>query len=185
MNELPEEGEPTRDRVLRTARRLFGERGYAAVTIREIAARAGVSPSLVMKIAGSKEQLFALATPAEPVPLLPDVPLEGLGELLVRRLFQRREEDVAEPWLRAVHLLRDAPDPEAARAEFRTRFLARFTQEDEGGTVADQIACLMIGLAAGARTFGLLDAASTDLDEVAREYGGLVQQLIDRLPEAA
>ncbi|AXH95206.1 hypothetical protein DV701_02770 [Ornithinimicrobium avium] len=33
------------------------------MTIREVAAQAGVSPALVMKVAGSKEQLWALATP--------------------------------------------------------------------------------------------------------------------------
>ncbi|WP_431472880.1 TetR/AcrR family transcriptional regulator [Ornithinimicrobium sp. W1665] len=110
----------TREVVLQVARRLFGERGYATVTIREVAAQAGVSPSMVMKVAGSKEQLYALATPAEPTPLPPDVPLEGLGELLVSRLLQRRDDEAAEPWLRALYLLVEAPDPEAARAESAT-----------------------------------------------------------------
>src|SRR5690606_32983958 len=65
-------GMERREAVVQVARRLFGERGYAAVTIREVAAQAGVSPALVMKIAGSKEQLYAMATPAEPAPLLPE-----------------------------------------------------------------------------------------------------------------
>ena len=34
------------------------------------------------------KQLYALATPAEPSPLLPDTPLEGMGELLVRRMLR-------------------------------------------------------------------------------------------------
>jgi AcrR family transcriptional regulator len=171
-----------REAVLRTARRLFGERGYAAVTIREVAAQAGVSPALVMKIAGSKDQLYGLATPAEPSPLLPDTPLDGMGELLVRRLLRRRDEDVAEPWLRAIHLLHDAPDPAAARAEFRQRFLHRFPDEGEGRRYADQLACLLLGLAAGVRSFRLLDPATTDTEAVVREYGALVQQVLDRMP---
>lgn len=168
--------------VLREARRLFGERGYAAVTIREVARRAGVSPALVMKIAGSKEQLYALATPSEPAPLPEGVPLEGLGEKLVRRMLDRRDEDAAEPWLRALYLIQDAPDPETARAEFRQRFLGRFeaaTEQDR--RLADQAACLLIGLAAGLRSFGLLAPGSADQEAVVREYGGLVQQLLDRM----
>lgn len=175
-------GMETRDAVLQIARRLFGERGFAAVTIREVASQAGVSPALVMKIAGSKEQLHALATPSEPAPLLPDTPLDGMGELLVRRMLQRRDDDSAEPWLRAMYLLHDAPDPDAARAEFRERFLGRFPQQGDGGRVADEIACLLLGLAAGVRTFRLLDPGAVDVERVVEEYGSLLQGLIDRLP---
>lgn len=39
---------------------LFAERGYAAVTIRQVAAAAGVSPALVIHHYGSKEQLRAV-----------------------------------------------------------------------------------------------------------------------------
>ncbi len=171
----------TRETVLQVARRLFGERGYAAVTIREVAAQAGVSASMVMKVAGSKEQLYALATPAEPTPLPPDLPLDGMGELLVSRLLQRRDDEAAEPWLRAIYLLVEAPDPEAARAEFRDRFLRRFPTEGDGRRHADEVACLMLGLAAGARAFRLLDPGSTDRQAVVREYGALVQQMLDRI----
>lgn len=174
-------GMETRAAVLQVARRLFGERGYPAVTIREVAAQAGVSPALVMKIAGSKEQLYALATPAEPAPLLPDTPLEGMGELLVRRMLQRRDEDAAEPWLRAMYLLHDAPDRAAALADFRERFLGRFPLEGENVRHAEELACLMIGLAAGVRTFRMLDRGPDEEEAVVREYGALVQRVLSRL----
>ncbi|WP_170230682.1 TetR/AcrR family transcriptional regulator [Ornithinicoccus hortensis] len=173
----------TREQVLQVARRLFGERGYGAVTIREIAAEAGVSAALVMKVGGSKEQLHADATPLEPVPLEPDVPFGDMGELLVRRMLTRREEEVAEPWLRALYLVADAPDPTAARADFRARFLARFDEAADrnpgGAHRVDLLACLMVGLAAGTRTFRLLPPDATDLDRVVREYGRFAQDLID------
>ena len=174
-------GMETRAVVLQVARRLFGERGYAAVTIREVATQAGVSPALVMKIAGSKEQLYALATPAEPSPLLPDTPLEGMGELLVRRMLARRDEDAAEPWLRAMYLLQDAPDRAAAIADFRERFLGRFPLEGDGVRHAEELACLMVGLAAGVRTFRLLDRGPEEEEAVVREYGALVQTVVCRL----
>ena len=173
------------ERIVQVARRLFGERGYTAVTIRAVASEAGVSPALVMKVAGSKEGLFALATPTEPTPLAPDVPLDGLGEQLVRRMIQRREDDAAEPWLRALYLLLDAPDPEGVRAEFRERMFAGFTHREtsprESTRHVDELACLLVGLAAGLRTFRLFDPRSTDLDAVVAEYGAIVQRVLDRL----
>jgi AcrR family transcriptional regulator len=170
----------SRDAILQAARRLFGERGYAATTIREIAAEAGVSPALVMKACGSKEQLYADATPLEPTPIDAEQPLSGLGELLVRRMLDRRGDEVAEPWLRGLYLISGAPDPAGARAEFRERMLQRFPATGaDSRRRADQLACLLIGLAAGSRVVRLLDPDLTDLDAVVREYGALAQQLID------
>lgn len=182
----------TRDVVLQAARQLFGERGYGAVTIREIAVAAGVSPAMVMKVGGSKEQLHTDATPLEPQPLPHDIPLEGLGEVLVRRMLTRRADDGAEPWLRALYLIADAPDRASARLDFRERFLHRFEHlvdtADEAAHAlvrrqADQLACLMVGLAAGTRSIRLLDPDGTDLEAVVREYGALVQQVVDRMAE--
>lgn len=170
----------SREAILQGARRLFGERGYAATTIREVAAEAGVSPALVMKTCGSKERLYADATPLEPTPIDANQPLDGLGELLVRRMLDRRTDDVAEPWLRGLYLISGAPDPAAARAEFRERMLKRFPTTDAAGRRrADQLACLLIGLAAGSRVVRLVDPEETELGEVVREYGALAQQLID------
>lgn len=187
---MTEQARDTRAEVLQAARRLFGERGYAAVSIREIAAAAGVSPAMVMKVGGSKDQLHADATPLEPQPLADEVPLEGLGELLVRRMLTRRTLAEAEPWLRALYLLADAPDPVAARREFRQRFLRRWDAPVDDPAVAahrrrqgDQLACLMLGLAAGTRTMDLLDPAAVDLEAAIGEYAELVQQVVDRLGE--
>ncbi len=170
----------SRDAVLHAARRLFGERGYQAVTIREVAAAAGVSPAMVMKLVGSKEQLYAEATPLEPTPLEPDAPRSEIGRQLVRRLLTRREESTAEPWLRAVFLMHESPDPDAARQDFRQRFLGRLDDgTPDARRRAELVACMLIGLAAGARSFRLLDPANTDREAVVEEYGGLLQALID------
>jgi len=48
----------TRDVIARHARVLFAERGYAATSVRRIAAAAGVDPALVIRHFGSKEELF-------------------------------------------------------------------------------------------------------------------------------
>lgn len=52
-----------RDRVLQTAERLFGERGYKAVTLRDIADTLGIKQaSLYYHAPGGKEELFVQVT---------------------------------------------------------------------------------------------------------------------------
>ena len=51
----------TAQRILEAARAEFGEHGLEAATIRRIAHRANVDPSLVMQHYGSKAALFAAA----------------------------------------------------------------------------------------------------------------------------
>lgn len=53
--------EETTQAILDAAEELFAERGYSAVTVREIAARAGVSHALVHRYLGSKETVYRAA----------------------------------------------------------------------------------------------------------------------------
>ena len=48
-------------RILEAARQEFGDRGFEATTVRDIAQRAGVDPSLVLQHYGSKSALFTAA----------------------------------------------------------------------------------------------------------------------------
>src|ERR1700730_4350880 len=50
-------GELARQRILESALRLFGSRGYEETTMREIAAEAGYSPGLTYRYFRSKEEL--------------------------------------------------------------------------------------------------------------------------------
>ena len=54
-----DEEEGTRDRILRTAERLFAERGFNGVSVRELAAAAGVNLALIGYHFGSKEGLLS------------------------------------------------------------------------------------------------------------------------------
>lgn len=49
----------TRDEILRAARRLFAERGYARTSVRDVAQAAGVSAQTVYDSIGSKQALVA------------------------------------------------------------------------------------------------------------------------------
>jgi AcrR family transcriptional regulator len=60
MSSVVDEGDLTAKATIRNAAlRLFAERGHDAVTVREIAAAAGVSPALVVHHFGSKDGLRA------------------------------------------------------------------------------------------------------------------------------
>ena len=54
-----DEEEGTRDRILRTAERLFAERGFNGVSVRELAAAAGVNLALIGYHFGNKEGLLS------------------------------------------------------------------------------------------------------------------------------
>ncbi len=66
----------TQVRILDAARQEFGDRGFEATTVRGIAHRAGVDPSLVLQHYGSKSALFTAA-----IQLPPDQPDEVADHL--------------------------------------------------------------------------------------------------------
>src|SRR5215468_3211323 len=65
----------SRGDILRSAKRLFAQRGYDATSVRAVAAKAKVDPALVLHFFGSKAELFAasLELPVDPA---------AVGELL-------------------------------------------------------------------------------------------------------
>jgi AcrR family transcriptional regulator len=65
----------TRAAILQAARAAFGERGYAATSLRAVAAAAAVDPALVLHYFGSKQALFvaAIDLPIRPREVLPPV----------------------------------------------------------------------------------------------------------------
>lgn len=162
------------------ARRLFAERGYKHVTVRQIAAEAGVSPALVMKLGGSKAVLYKAATPPDPQPLDPDWPNSHIGRELVRRVLERRDSSTAEPWIQALMAVQDSPDPVQARRDFADHYVSRLGDRvnDSGHTMeaAEIMSAMLIGLAVAARTLGLL---ATDREYLIDRYGALLQAVVD------
>lgn len=177
---------PSREAVLASASRLFGDRGYRAVTVRDIAADAGVSAALVMKHFESKEKLFAAARPVQRLLGELTVPREELGTTLVFRVMMRRERGMQEPWAMIPFTIQDSPDPAAARAEARERYLSNLAALIHDPTPdrrhAAAVVTLMIGFGEAVRTLGLF--ADRNFDEVVAYYGALVQAQIDAVPVA-
>ena len=83
---------PSRSRasILEAARDEFARRGFDVVTVRQIAARAGVDPAMITHHFGSKQQLFlaALDVSFDPAAEIAQV-VEGPSEELATRLLTR------------------------------------------------------------------------------------------------
>ena len=90
----------TRGQVLTAARRQFLADGYRAVTMRGVAAEAGVDAALVTYYFGSKKNLFAAAVtasanPADTIARAVDGDLSGLPERVLRDLVALWDDPVA------------------------------------------------------------------------------------------
>ncbi len=188
--EAPEVAVPgsSREAILSSAGRLFGERGFRGVTVRDIAADAGVSAALVMKLYESKQKLFAAAQPNERLLGELNVPREELGTALAYRVLMRRERGLQEPWAMVPFTIQDSPEPEAARAETRERYLAHVAELIGDPTPerrhAANVVALMIGFGEAVRTLGLFGGAASvetgaGADDAAAHFGTLVQAEID------
>lgn len=171
----------SRDLVIEAARRLFAERGYPSVTIRQIAAEAGLSASMVMKVGGNKAKIYQDAAPTSLDQLDSSTPRGAIGQTLANRILLRRESDMSEPWAQAIFRTADAPDPQGSREEFQQWVRTHLTKWVDPGPDLDArvelLACLMLGLAVGLRTQRLL-SGTTD-EWIAEHYGRLMQQVIE------
>jgi len=174
---------PTRTAILQAGQELFGEHGYAAVTIKDVAARAGFSPAMVMKVMGSKAELYAASAPSAPVMDHDGVTDEPVGFQLVRRIVARRDHGEPEPWAMVPLLIRDAPDRVAAREEQRSRYVSRIAEligdRSTQRHKAQLVVCTLLGLGSGLRTFGLLETQQVPSEVLIKQYGAVLQSIID------
>lgn len=170
----------SREAILAAATELFAERGYNQVTIRDIAARADLSPAMVMKCGGSKRELFLRSATITPPPL-PDVPRSELGTRLVEELLARCRHGAIEPLARALKLRLSTPDPDSVRQQFIAGYLDPLAERLGGDTDArlraELVVAALTGLAASTRIFSTPETGAAP-DEVVRRYGTAIQHLI-------
>jgi AcrR family transcriptional regulator len=144
---MPTESQSTRDRVLDTAERLFGQQGFPCSSLRQITNEAGVNLAAVNYYFGSKEELYkaVLLRRIRPVNeermrLLADaeqlagdqpVPIRSILEVFIRPLLRRAADGSAAglSFLRLVS--RDLTDPQPFMAAEMARefdpLVERFT----------------------------------------------------------
>src|ERR1700761_6538139 len=104
----------TRERILAAARKLFAQQGYERTTIRAVAQLAQADAALVMRYFGSKEGLFAAATPFDlRLPDLDTAAADQAGAMLIRHFLRRWEGDPDDQALRIL-LRAGVTNPDAA-----------------------------------------------------------------------
>jgi AcrR family transcriptional regulator len=171
-----------RDAILRAARRAFTQRPYADVTIRGIAADAGVSPSLVVKHFGRKEELFNTVADFGPAAEeLFDAPLDELGRHMVITLVRRRREQQMDPLLRVVFSFGNSDERSLLRDRFREQVTEALTARLPGGERAlraELIAGHLLGLGATLSLHREGAGAVATPEHVADLYAPALQTLI-------
>jgi AcrR family transcriptional regulator len=139
----------TRARLLAAARELFLARGYDAIGLREVAAKAGVDVTLIRRYFGSKEALFTEATDvSESVEEIHDATDGEVGRKMIGRVLAA-SQDVDVPLFA---LLRSSGDPavvarlNAQLDQSLTRNLAKRITAENPRIRADMVAALLLGL---------------------------------------
>ncbi|MDN4174834.1 TetR family transcriptional regulator [Nocardioides sp. SOB77] len=177
-------GSSTRAAIAEAARRQFQAQGYAATSVRAVAAEAGVDAALVMRHFGSKEQLFLETIDVEGAfGQALDGPLGRLGERLVSLVLDDRLGRVFRTTYRAMIRATDSDQVRAHLLEAMDATLA--------APLADRLSGPDVALRArlvAAQVGGLLEAVAILEDpvvsgapsaQVARWYGAAVQALVD------
>ncbi|MFF2331720.1 MULTISPECIES: TetR family transcriptional regulator [unclassified Streptomyces] len=171
-----------RDAILRAARRAFTRRPYAEVTIRGIAADAGVSPSLVVKHFGRKEELFNTVADFGPEAAeLFDAPLDALGRHMVVTLVRRRRELQSDPLLRVVFSLGNRDERSLLRDRFHEQVTGSLTDRLTGrerALRAELIAGQLLGLGATLSLHREGAGAEATPEHLADLYAPALQSLI-------
>jgi AcrR family transcriptional regulator len=171
-----------RGAIVRAARRAFALRPYAEVTLRGIAADAGVSASLIVKHFGSKEQLFNTVADFEPAAdELFAAPLDTLGRHLVLTVVRSRRDQQGDPLLRVVFSLGNSDERSLLRERFREQVTSRLTSlltGPEPALRAELIAGQLLGLGA---TLSLHPSGAGSLatpEHLADLYAPALQRLV-------
>ncbi|MHA1549646.1 MAG: TetR/AcrR family transcriptional regulator [Alphaproteobacteria bacterium] len=175
----------TRSRILAAAAKLFSEKGYEGVSVREVAAHAGIDPALVIRYFGAKDQLFALT--AEFDPRLPDFSRENpdaIGEVLISHFLSVWEENDHATGF--IVLLRSAASNAVAAERFRAIFAERVQPAFAGlahrpdmGKRVGLIASQLIGLALARYVLRLPAVVDLSRDEIIRQVGPVLQSYLD------
>lgn len=176
----------TRQAILAAARSRFAADGYAATTIRKVAADAGVDPALILQFFQSKEGLFGAMMAISPDALARiagafDGPEPGLGERVVRAFLVLWEgpAEQSEPLLAMV---RAAVSNEHASAQLREFFQTRLQEaispklnRPDAATRAGFASAMLVGVVIGRRIVRVPALADEDPEEVIRLLGPAIQ----------
>lgn len=172
----------SRTAILRAARRAFARQPYAAVTLRGIAADAGISAALIVKHFGSKESVFdAVADFSEAAASLLDAPDAGLGRHAVLTLVRYRRENGSDLMLRVVFAAGNGDERKLLRERFRDQVVQQVAARLDGPEVAlraELFVAHLLGLGAALAINHEGPAATATPEQIADLYAPALQALV-------
>lgn len=178
----------TRQTVLDAARARFAVDGYAATTIRLVAADAGVDASQVMQFFRSKDDLFAAVMAIPPSALERfdtafDGPDEHLGERVVRAYLAAWEGPAAESeplmaMLRGAIVNQQASEQLSEFIQSRLIEHAGSPDADDAALRAGLASAMLVGIVTSRRIIGVPMLIDTDADELVRVVAPAIQQIL-------
>ncbi|WP_062314853.1 TetR/AcrR family transcriptional regulator [Demequina rhizosphaerae] len=176
----------TRGDILAAAAEVFGDKGYGAASVREIARRADVDPALVRHYFPSKRELFVDAIrPVQAddprVIALAATPRDRLGEALLRFFLGVWDEPEMAQRLRAVLAsVAAAGELGHALADVLMRdILARVVREDDARLRAEACGSQLVGLAMARYVIRLPTVAHAPVDALVPLFAPTLQRYID------
>jgi AcrR family transcriptional regulator len=174
--------EARRTAILDAARYCFGRHAYADTTIGVIAERSGVSPALVIKYFGTKEQLFQqVFSFADDAAALLDAPLEGLARHMVLHVLAVQEGEARDPILRIAFSRQHEDQGAHARADFKSAVVGGLAARLSGPDAAlrAEIAIgVVLGLGALLAMVQADELTRLTPDEVVARYEPLLDPLL-------
>lgn len=164
------------------ARRAFARHPYGSVTLRGIAADAGVSASLIVKHFGGKEALFdRVADFSAAAESLFDAPLTELGAHAVRTHVEYRRAHHSDPLLRVVFAVGRADEGSLLRERFRAQVVSRLAERLRGPHAqvrAELFVAGLLGLGAVSSIDKEGPAASAHIDDLVELYAPSLQAIV-------
>lgn len=172
----------TREAIEAAARELFAANGFERTTVRDIGARAGIDPSMIIRYFGSKDALFAhVAMPDLHLPELGDIDPAAIGESMVRHFLAQWEGGSAGRGLPV--LLRSAASNEDAAERLREIFraqvfpaIARAGPPETAAMRAGLVASQLLGLAMARYVLRLPPVVGMPVDFIVRTIGETIQR---------
>lgn len=178
----------TRQAILEAARARFANDGFAATTIRLVAADASVDASQVMQFYRSKDELFAavMAIPSEVLERFNTAfegPDDDLGERVVRAYLSAWEgaHEVSEPLMA---MLRGAIVNESAAEQLRSFIQSRLLEGTRERTDTDAAlragiaSSLLVGVVTSRRIIGVPTLLAARTEELIAILAPAIQQVL-------
>ena len=180
----------TRGEILAAARQGFARSGFAATSMRMIAADAGVDPALIHHYFANKQQLF-LATIELPLPLdelLPQLAaggLDGLGHRLIGTILNVWDSDLQPGLVAALRGVLAEPELSRATSEFLSMEVIDRLLGGQGLTPAEVqrrsalVAAHILGVVVGRYVMLLPALVAQDSADLVAAIGPTLQRYLD------